>query len=257
MTRVLHLIAVAALNAVPAVGWFIEDWSAGTTLTVYWFENVVACLFVSAQVLVHQRLSPRRGHFRYQAPSGERRSPQSSFVSGFLVTSLAFCAAHGIFLGVVLFLLSDHGERGLAAVDWRSVGIGCLYVLVVLIVDFLVDLPGLRNWPFRRVEQTAYRGLGRIVVVHLTLIFGLFAVAVTGASSALFSVFIVLKTLYSLATVLPRWEPTAPPEWLSRTMNRMPNVRPGTKFEDEWADDQADEAKRREKNEQPWVDKRR
>ena len=64
VTRIVHLLTLVAVNAVPAAGWFIEDWSAGTTLLVYWFENVAACLFVAARIVVHQRLSPRRGHFR-------------------------------------------------------------------------------------------------------------------------------------------------------------------------------------------------
>ncbi len=253
----LHLLTLVAVNAVPAAGWFIEDWSAGTTLVVYWFENVAACLFVAARISAHQCLRPRRGHFSYQAPSADRGGSQSSFVKGFLVTSLAFCAAHGLFLGFILFMLNRTGERGLAYVDWRSAGFGCVLVFVFLVLDFVVDLRRLRNWSFLQIEQSANRGLGRVVVVHLTLIFGLFGVAMTGAPSALFGVFVVLKTLYALALVLPQWEPATPPKWLSRVMNRLPNVHQGERFEDHWAKDRADEAKRRDRNEQPWVGTRR
>jgi Family of unknown function (DUF6498) len=253
LARVFHGLILVAVNAVPAAGWFIEDWSAGTTLLVYWFENVAACLFVAARIVIHQRLSPRRGHFRYQPAEGDRRSVRGSFVKGFLVTSLAFSAAHAVFLGTILFVLNHNGERGLAQVDWRSVQLGCVLVVGFLALDFIVDLRGLRTWPFLRVEQTAYRGLGRVVVVHLTLIFGLLGVALTGAPSALFGVFVVLKTLYALSSALPQWEPATPPEWLSRWMNRLPNVHPGKRFEDVWVKDRADEAERRERNEQPWV----
>jgi hypothetical protein len=69
--------------------------------------------------------------------------------------------------------------------------------------------------------------------------------------SALFSVFVVLKTMYSLSMALPQWEPTTPPKWLSRVMNRLPNVRPGQRFEDAWVKDRADEVERRERNDQP------
>jgi cytochrome b561 len=253
VTRIVHLLTLLAVNAIPVAGWFVVEWSAGTTLVVYWFENVAACLFVSAQVVIHQRLSPRRGHFRYQAPNAKRRASQSSFVQGFLVTSLAFCAAHGLFLGVILFVLNRTGERYLADVDWRSVGFGCASVIVVLAIDFVVDLPGLRHWSFLQIEQTAYRGLGRVIVVHLTLVIGLFAVAITGAPSTLFGVFVVFKTLYALSTALPQWEPVTAPKWLSRVMNRLPNVHPGQRFEDQWTKDRADEAERRDRNEEPWA----
>src|SRR5262249_51458076 len=114
----LRGLTVVAVNVVPAIGWFIAGWSAGTTLAVYWFENVAACLLIAIRIGAHQRLSPRRGHYRYQAPSTNRRSAQSgTFFSGFLITSLVFSAAHGVFLGFILFMLGRNGERNLAAID--------------------------------------------------------------------------------------------------------------------------------------------
>ena len=256
MTRIVHLLTLLAVNAVPAAGWFAGGWSAGTTLIVYWFETVAACLFVAARILAHRRWSPRRGHFRYQAPKSDRPRSQSSFLQGFLVTSLVFSAAHGLFLGVILFVLDHNGQGDLAGVDWRSVKLGSLCILVALAIDFGVDLLGLRRWSFWQIEQTANRSLGRVVVVHLTLVLGMFAAAMTDAT-ALFGVFVVLKTLYSLSMALPQWEPATAPEWLSRLMNRFPSVRPGERFEDAWAKDRADEVERRERNEEPWTGARR
>lgn len=260
MPRAVHLLALLAVNAIPAAGWFVGEWSAGTTLVVYWFENVAVCPFVAARIIVNQRTSPRRGHFKYQAPKSEGRGSQTSFVNGFLVTSLVFSAAHGMFLGVILFVL-DHnnmknGQGGFAAVDWHQVRNGSMGVVVVLAIEFAVDLPGLRRWTFWQVEQTANRSLGRIAVVHLTLVLGMFGAVMTDAS-ALFGIFIVLKTLNALSMALPQWEPASAPKWLSRVMNRLPNAHPGDEFEDMWAKERADEAERRSRNEQPWTAARR
>jgi hypothetical protein len=252
VTRFVHLLTLLAVNAIPATGWFAGGWSAGTTLIVYWFETVAACLFVAARIVVHRRWNPRRGHFTYQAPKSARTRSQSSFLRGFLVTSLAFSAAHGLFLAGILFVLDHNGLGGLTGVDWRSVKLGSLYVLIALAIDFVVDLLSLRKWSFWQIEETANRNLGRVIVVHLTLVFGMFGAAITDAS-ALFGVFVVLKTLYALSTALPQWEPSTAPEWLSRVMNRLPNVHPGDRFEDMWAKERADEAERRERNEQQWT----
>jgi hypothetical protein len=249
VTRIVHLLALLAVNAVPVAGWFVAEWSAGTTLVVYWFETVAASVFVSARIVAHQRMSPRRGHVRYQGPKSTQQRSQTSFVQGFLVTSLVFSAAHGLFLAVILFVLDRNGEGGLAGVDWHSVKLGSLYVLIALAIDFVVDLPGLRRWSFWQIEQTANRSLGRVAVVHLTLVVGMFGAAMTDAS-ALFGVFVVLKTLYALSMALPQWEPATVPTWLSRVMNRLPNVHPGQRFEEVWAKDRADEVERRERNEQ-------
>jgi ABC-type multidrug transport system fused ATPase/permease subunit len=255
--RFVHPLSLLAVIAVPIVGWFFEDWSGPTTLAVYWFENVAASAFIVARILLHQRWSPRSGHFRYAAPSADRRSSRnSSFVAGFAVTSFAFCAAHAVFLAAIFLLLNRNGEGRLADVDWRSAGFGCLSVLAFLALDFFADLFSLRKWSFWQIEQTAQRGLSRVVVVHLTLIFGFVGIALTDAPSAFFGVFVVLKTLASLSAVLPQWEPATPPKWLSTMMNRVPNVHPGERFEDFWAEDRADEAQRRERNERAWTAQR-
>ena len=256
MPRIVHLLTLLVVNAIPAAGWFMAGWSAGTTLVVYWFETLAACVFVAARIAAHQRMSPRRGHVSYQAPKSNRQRSQSSFLQGFLVTSLVFSAAHGLFLGVILFMLDHNGQGDLAGIDWRSVKLGSLYVLIALAIDFMVDLLGLRKWSFWQIEQTANRSLGRVVVVHLTLVLGMFAAAMTDVS-ALFGVFVVLKTLNALSMALPQWEPATAPNWLSRVMNRLPNMHPGQRFEDACAKDRADEAERRERNEEPWTAARR
>jgi hypothetical protein len=257
MTWTIHLLTWLGVIAVPAAGWFVEDWSGGTTLVVYWFETTMVCLFIAARIIVHQYRNPRRGHFKYEAPSADRRNSYPSFVKGFVVVTVAFCAGHGVFLGTILLVLSRNGERALADVDWRSVGLGCLSVLILLAIDFAVDLLTLRRRSFLQIEQMANRGTGRIVLVHVTLLIGFLGIALTGAPTALFGAFVVLKTLYALSGALPQWEPVAPPTWLSRAMDRVPGARKGLSFEEQWARDRTEESERREMNDQPWVDRRR
>jgi hypothetical protein len=84
----------------------------------------------------------------------------------------------------------------------------------------------------------------------------MFAAAMTDVS-ALFGVFVVLKNLNGLSMALPQKEPTTAPNWLSRVMNRLPNMHPGQRFEDAWAKDRADDVERRDTNEQPWTAARR
>ncbi|BBX67512.1 DUF6498-containing protein [Mycolicibacterium psychrotolerans] len=253
MIRFVHLATLLAVIAVPVVGWFTQNWSGATTLVVYWFETAAGCGFIAARILVHQRWSPRRGHFRYAPPSENRRTTgASTFLTGFVVTSTAFTLVHGIFLAVIIVLLDRHAADSIAVIGWGDVRLGALCVLALLALDFVIDLLTLRGWPFSRLEQTAQRGLSRVIVVHLTLIFGMAGIAVTGASSSLFSVFVVLKTMAALSTVVPQWEPARPPRWLSRLLNRIPNAYPGQRFEEFWASGRADEQTRRERNEQPW-----
>lgn len=253
MTRLAHVATLLAVIAVPVIGWFTQNWSGATTLVVYWFETAAGCAFIAVRILLHQRWSPRRGHFRYDAPSEDRRrTTRSTFLAGFVVTSTAFTLAHGIFLAVIITLLNRNTDDTIAEINWGDVRWGALCVLAFLALDFVIDLKTLRGWPFARLEQTAQRALSRVVVVHLSLILGMAGVAVTGASSSLFSVFVVLKSMAALSVVVPQWEPTRPPARLSRVLNRIPNAHPGQRFEEFWASDRANDQMRRDRNEQPW-----
>jgi len=215
-------------------------------------------VFIIGRILLHRRWTPRRGHFRYAAPTAERRSATNeSFLSGFAVVSFAFSAAHAVFLAAIFFLLDHNGKSGLVDINWRSVAFGCIGVAVFLAVDFVSDLFTLRRWSFWQIEQTAQRGLSRVVVVHLTLILGLVGVALTDSAGVFFGIFVVLKSMAALSGALPQWEPATPPKWFSNVMNRVPNVRPGEKFEDFWAKDRVEEESRRQKNEQVWTGERR
>lgn len=258
-----HLLTLIAANAIPAVGWFTQEWSAATTLIVYWFETVVGLLFIYARGVLQQRWNPRRGHFRYEPPQSkgtartrgaiEAKAKPASFIKGFFFINAVFCAAHGVFIAVILLILTHNGNAELVGLDWRSAGFGCLQMLVIVVIDFLVDVPYLRRWSFGVLEQTANRSFGRVGVVHLALIFGIFAAAVTNSPAGMFGVFVVLKTLYSLSTALPMYEPATPPAWLNRLMNRLRREPEGERFEDAWVKDQAAEARRRVRNDEVWT----
>jgi hypothetical protein len=160
---------------------------------------------------------------------------------------------HGFFLGTVLLLLNHNKVGHLVQVDWRSVNFGCLTVLAFMAVDFLVDLISLRRWPFRQLEQIGSQAMSRVMVVHMTLLLGFSGSRFTDTPSTFFGVFVVLKTMASLSTALPQYKPERPPKWLSAALNRVPNVHPGKRFEDFWADEQTGERQRMDANERTWI----
>lgn len=255
MTRkgLRHLLTILGLNAIPAFGWFVADWSSGTTLAVYWFENVAASLFVAARILLHRRCAPLAGHFRYKARKGAGKGSSNSLLSYFLPTSLIFSAGHGFFLGMLIFVLTHNGRGDLMQIDWASLRSACGLTLVFLTVDFLVDLPGMSRRSFAWIEREVDRTLARVIIVHMTIVFGMFGIAVLGINSAMFGVFMVLKTLNDLSAVVPQWNPAEPPAWLCRLMDRIPSAHPGETFAEYWRKDKADEMARLEGNERPVV----
>ncbi|MDY7000013.1 MAG: DUF6498-containing protein [Actinomycetota bacterium] len=255
MRKVAHALIGVAVTAVPAIGWFVDGWSAGTTLVVYWFETVAGCLLVAVRIAAHRRWHPSCGHFRYRARGQHGTGFRASvYLHGFLVTTVVFCVAHGLFLAAMLALLSRTGGQDMASVTWRSAAGGCLIVLALLAVDLAADLPRIDGWSFSQLERIADLSIGRVAVVHLTLVFGMLAIVLTDAPTALFGVFVALRAMYQLSVVLPQWEPATPPAWLRRLMDRLPHAHRGERFEDYWTRDLRTEADRREHNDRPWPD---
>ena len=62
------LLSALGLNAIPAFGWFVGNWSAGTVLVLYWLETLIGTVFVAGRIIIHRRLHPTKGHWDYQAP---------------------------------------------------------------------------------------------------------------------------------------------------------------------------------------------
>ena len=225
-----RLVQALGVNSVPVLGFVAAEWTQGTALALYWFENLLGALLVAARIALHRRWTRKRGHERPPqaladadtirrargkrppAAVSDRRPGQSqTFLQGFLTTVLAFTFGHGVFLACILFLiLPQHGER----MDPDALALGVAAVGAFLLAGFAGDVVGLRQRPFAWVRRLTERTLGRVVLLHLAIIFGLFAMAKFGAPRHLFLVFAGLKTLADVGSVLPEREvPVEPPGW--------------------------------------------
>jgi len=101
-----------------------------------------------------------------------------------------------------------------------------------------VDLPSLPTWSFARIRAYAQARLGRVLILHLTIIFGMWAVMLTESPFGLLFILIALKTLVDVGGALGRDEPPPdkPPAWASRIAARVGKA-PGqakADFETEW-----------------------
>jgi hypothetical protein len=251
--RVRSLLTALGINAVPAIGWFAGDWTAGTTLTLFWVETLVTSLLVAARIVIHRHLHPSKGHTDYQAPltAGTTVRSHSSYLSAFLVPALGFALAHGVFLAVLLWLMNDKHLAPEARVDPRQLLVGLAGIAFFQSAGFGFDFVKMRERPFRWLEQLGQRSLGRIFVIHFTILSGMALVMFTGSSRDFFGVFIFLKTLFNCASVLPQWQPSSPPAWLSSLMDRIkdPKFR-DTTFSEYWQESDANEIARLRRNDE-------
>ena len=251
--HIRSLVTALGLNAVPAAGWFVGEWSAGTMLVLYWLETLIGTLLVGLRIVLHRRLRPSQGHWNYHAPSHgdppKSSSGGSTYLTAFLVPALVFTAAHGFFLAVLGLIVfsKTHSPEGSLERDHLLAGV--TGVAIFQAIDLVADLIWLRTRPFAWIERLGQISLSRIIVIHLTIIGGMAAVMFTGANRNFFGVFIFLKTMLNLSLVTPQYKPKTPPAWLSNVMDRIkPSKEDGT-FADYWVKTDEQEASRVLRNE--------
>ena len=234
-TRFSRLFLVGGQNAVPLSGWFLGGWTPGTTLTLFWFENLALSLFLAARIAAHWTATHKRGH-------------DDGFLKTFLLTSLAFTLAHGVFLFVILGLMLKE------TVNREDVIAGLQWMLAAQVASLAFDLWNIGGWPFAEIRVRADWMMGRVILVHVSILFGMFLFMWIGQPWWFFSIFLGLKAMLDISGLVPQWKPKEPPAWLVSTMNRI-GPGPGAKkrgglvkrkedetFNDYWQRTQAEEA---------------
>lgn len=245
-----RLLTALGINAVPAFGWFFGNWSAGTTLAVYWFENLALCLFLGLQILVHRKFNRLCGHFAYSAPPDDKSTAKTYFLFYF-PRAIIFIFGHAIFLSLLLLVFFPKNFGPSVAVNLAEFKAGALTETGLLFISLLMAIPRLLKSPFRWIEEEGIRSIGRIVLVQLVIIGGMFLTFSTNSPRGLFGLFMILKTLTDLGSFLPQYNPKEAPRWLAKLMDKVP-AKDGSKetFSEFWRKTDEAEAARRQRNEE-------
>lgn len=203
LPRVLEALVV---NAVPIWGLVYQGWSLSTMLLLYWLENLLNTFFIGARIWLHRRLTHKRGHWMKTGKTtvtvgAKTVKVSTTLLADFVGTNLIFGLAHGIFVAALVFAILPQRPR------LEDVGRGIRWMLLGMTVSFLLDARTLRRQPFAWIRQRVDGALGRMLVVHLTLIGGIFFIAMTNHPSSLFFVFVLIKALFDVASALPLSRP--------------------------------------------------
>jgi hypothetical protein len=112
-----------------------------------------------------------------------------------------------VFVLVFAFLVFPDELGPAARVSPDALADGLAGIGIFLLASLLVDLRGIGQRPFHWVDRLAQRAQGRMLVTHLTIIFGAGAMAVFDAPLAFLAVFVALKALLDFGGLLPDREP--------------------------------------------------
>ena len=209
-----RLLEVLAVNAVPLYGVVRDEWSLGTLLVLYWVENLLNTVFVSGRILLHRIATRKRGHWTAQrgvTVTTQMGGKQKTWAAGepttllvsFVSTNLPFTLVHGIFVVAFVYGILEVGP------SLPNLRRGVLGILAVQTIGFALDAATIRTRSFAWIRERSDAALGRMLIVHLGLIGGVFLFMWTERPPSFFVVFVSLKLLFDLATSVP-WKRELP-----------------------------------------------
>ena len=226
--RWLNLLFVLAINAVPLVGVKYHDWSASTVVALYWVENLLVAVFTCARILLHRALTRKRGHWRTnQLGVKVNEKPSGLGLFGEYATiAFVFTLAHGIFVGAFILIAGqNHSDNPLWAFSGEQLRRGVQWMAAAMTLEFAIDAATMRSRSFAWIKSYVGRRMGRVLVMHLTIIFGMWGMMATESPFAVLYVLIALKILWDLASSTAGAKmsdsPAQPPAWLGKLANKV------------------------------------
>jgi Family of unknown function (DUF6498) len=195
------VVALVVANAIPLIGVLYFGWSVWTILIVYWLENGIVGVF---NVL---KMRKAEGGDDGSAANWTLNGAPAASVAkagliGFFIMHYGlFWAVHGIFV-FTLPLFASIGSNGSdlgPAPDFWTILFAVAALFISHGVSYLFNFIGSGEYQRTSPIKQMFAPYGRLVVLHVTIIFGAIAISTTGAPVALVVVLVVLKTALDLA----------------------------------------------------------
>lgn len=207
----ISFIFIIGANSIPVIGVIFLNWNPYMILFIYWGESIIIGIFNLLKMFISGSI--QNGHF---SPSGFAGA--AGLCVFFTVHYGMFMFVHGIFLVVFMMLsismsigggggdidpfsfVSSIYPVGMTKAEFLESEFSAVIALFLshLIAFYLYFIkPGEYN--HTTAEVYMMRPYKKIVIMHLTIIFGAFALFISGFKSAVFIIiWIGLKILFDL-----------------------------------------------------------
>lgn len=243
----LRGIALALLiNAVPLIGVLRYEWSAINVLVLYWFENLLIAVCTCLRIAVHRRLTRKKGYWRgNQLGIKVNDKPmQAGLLGEYAVGAFVFTGAHGIFVGAIALILhQNYPDQAMWQISFDQVLKGVGAIAAMLGIELAADLAQIRLRSYAWMRAYVEGRMSRIIVLHMTIILGMFLMAMTESPMSILYVLIALKTIADVGGVIGRTaQPAAatapPPAWTLKLADRLGKDKGGAEgFKKKWEAD--------------------
>ena len=191
------VVALVVANLIPLIGVLFFGWSVWNILVIYWLENGIVGVInvLKMSVATGDEVTPGVTLMVNGRPATS--ATKMGLIPFFIVHYGIFWFVHGIFvltLPAFFSLMSDDGMTlDLGPVVFAALGLAISHGL-----SFWWNF--LHGGEYRRTAAAAlmFAPYKRLVALHITIIFGAFAVMFTGAPAAAVAVLVAIKTAIDL-----------------------------------------------------------
>jgi hypothetical protein len=226
------IVLLVAVNLIPLAGVLLWGWNVATLLVLYWVENgIVGVLNVPKMVLASgtdEPAVPAARTPRDRAAQGRtvRIVSQAGLIPFFLVHYGIFWFVHGIFVFALPTFaalrttasatsgfpgpgFSEPGQGVIggpfdvirtagAGPDLSAVAFAAIWLAISHTASLLINYVGRGEYRRITIEKQMFAPYGRLVILHLTILFGAFASLAIGSPVGAVVVLVVLKTVVDL-----------------------------------------------------------
>ena len=194
------VVALLVANAIPLFGVLFLGWNVWTILTIYWLENGVVGAFNILKMAKAAGPEPtgRAATLYNGKPVGSTAAAKATLIPFFVIHYGIFWVVHGIFVLTLPQFQAFGGESA----GIRSDPLASLLVIAGMVishgVSYVYNYIGRGEYLLTSVSAQMSAPYDRLVVLHLTIIVGGLAIAMTGAPSAAVLILVLLKTALDL-----------------------------------------------------------
>ena len=239
------VVLALLINAVPLIGVLYFEWSAINVLVLYWFENLMIGFCTLIRLVLHRRWTRKRGYWRHSNRLGiqvNNKPAEMGLIGEYATGTFGFTLGHGIFVGAIAMIVhQNYPDQPMWQLSWAQVFRGAMAIAAFLGIELAIDLTRIRSASFAAIRDYAQARMGRIIVLHLAIIFGMMGMAWSGSPMAVLYVLIGLKALADLLGVATRGAPkiedsdTPPPVWTMKMADKLGKDKGGaTGFLKKW-----------------------
>lgn len=181
--------ALVLANLVPIFGVLVWNWSVFEIVFLYWAENLIIGFLNIFRMIYASKDS---GH------SGQKES-KLFCVPFFAVHYGFFCFGHGIFVFAMLGKKEGYGVAdAIPLLLGGPLTLAFAGLAVSHLISFFTNYIGQKEYEKRTLNEAMFSPYGRIVVLHIAIIFGGMAVSFLGSPIYLLLVLIGGKILMDL-----------------------------------------------------------